>query len=129
MKKIAVIGSSTFPLSTPIGAQVVEVLREYGSDTLILTRNAETGFDHFVAAVAIALGQRCMSFKGAGRSDNFVRDAELVEACDEMVAFIDPAALDAPHRGTAMVIERALTAGKKVRAATPVEGNLVWADS
>lgn len=127
MKKVAVIGSTTFPLTASLGTEIVNTLRSFG-ECVILTRGAGE-FERFIAVAAIALGLRCFAMPGQGGSLNFVRDAELVEACDEMVAFIDPAALDAPHRGTAMVIERALTAGKRVRAATSVEGNLVWADS
>lgn len=126
-RKIAIIGSTTFPLSVAIGRQVVDVMAEYGEDVVFLTRGAE-GFDKFVETAALVMGRRCFAFHGGGGADNFVRDGELAVACDEMVAFFDPAALDAPYGGTGMVAERALSAGKKVRAATAVGESLVWAD-
>lgn len=127
-RKIAVIGSSTFPLTTPVGAQVVDVMRAYGPEAVFLTRNATSPFEKFVANVALAIGNRCLSYQASGGGDNYVRDGHLATDCDEMIAFVDPRALDAPQRGTAMVIERALSAGKPVRAATVVQGNLVWAE-
>lgn len=126
-RKIAVVGSGTFPLTCEVGAQVVDVIRGY-EDAVFITRGSGP-FEKFVGHVCLTLGVRCFEMKGGGGGDNFVRDAELVMACDELVAFIDPAVLDKPHGGTQMVIERALSAGRKVRAATAVEGNLVWEEA
>lgn len=127
-RKVALIGSRSFPLTTPVGAQVVDTMREYGTDVVFLTRGS-AGFDQYAAAVAVTLGLRCFAYPGHGGVDNFVRDAELVADCDEMVAFLDPDVLDKPYTGTAMVIERALAAGKPVRVATTVNDSLVWADA
>lgn len=128
MRKIAVIGSTTFPLNAAVGAQVVDALRAFGEDVVFLTRGSGP-FETFVGHVAIALGRQCLAFKGAGGADNFVRDAELVTACDELLAFVDLSRVEAGYTGTGGVIERALSIGRPVRAATAVDGSLVWADA
>jgi hypothetical protein len=122
-RKVGICGSGTFPLTTPVGAQVVDCLREFGEDTLFLTRGSGP-FELFVSTVALALGRRCFAYKGSGR-DNWERDAELVADADEVIAFLDPALLEA-RTGTAHVIECALAAGKPCRVATVAAGELVW---
>lgn len=126
MKKVCVVGSTTFPLTAPVGAQIVDVLRAYGPEAVFLTRNAETGFDRFVATVALALGNRCFAFEAGGGGDVFRRDGEMVMAADELIAFVDPDQLHASKYGTAGVIERALVAGKPTRVATVAREALVW---
>ncbi len=126
-RKIAMIASTSFPLVTEIGAQIVDVIREY-DDAVFLTRGSgET--ERFISHVCLTLDKRCFKFIGHGGGDNFSRDDELVAAADEVVAFLDPNVLETPFTGTKGVIDRALRAGKPVRAATPVEGNLVWVDA
>jgi hypothetical protein len=122
-RKVGICGSGTFPLTTPVAAQVVDCLREFGEDTLFLTRGSGP-FELFVSTVALALGRRCFAYKGSGR-DNWERDAELVADADEVIAFLDPALLEA-RTGTAHVIECALAAGKPCRVATVAAGELVW---
>ncbi len=122
-RKVAVVGSRSFPLTGPIGAQIVDCLREFGPDTLVLTRGAGP-FEQFVSTVALALGLRSFAYVGHGR-DNWERDAELAHDADEVVAFVDPAQLDAKS-GTAHVIECALALPRPVRVATVVEGSLIW---
>jgi len=126
-RKVAVIGSTTFPLGTAVGAEVVDTIRGFGDNTAILTRGSGP-FEAFVAHVALALGIRCFEYRGTGGPDNLVREADLVADCDEVVAFLDPACLDAPYTGTGMFVERALNAKKPTRVATVSGGSLVWAD-
>ncbi len=129
-RKIGVVASTTFPLSTAVGAEVVDCLRAYGPDTLFLTRGAGP-FEQFVATAALVLGARCFAYPGEGGRANLERDDALVADCEELVAFLDRKALEAGATlyGTAGVIERALAAGKPVKAATAVEGALVWANA
>jgi hypothetical protein len=122
-RKVSVVGSRTFPLTGPIGAQIVDTLRELGPDALVLTRGAGP-FEQFISTVSLALGLRCFQYVGHGR-DNWERDTELVADADEVVAFVDPALLDTKS-GTAHVIECALAAGKPVKVATVVGDTLVW---
>lgn len=128
-RKVAIVGSTTFPLTAPLATQVVDVLRGLGSDAVILTRNGDCGFDKFLQSAALTLGLRCFSYRGDGGYDNARRDGDLVADADELVAFIDPDQLEVTRHGTAGMVERALSAGKPVRAATAVENNLVWADA
>ena len=123
-RKVAICGSSSFPLDAAVGAQVVDTILGFGEDVLILTRGAGA-FDAFVSTVALVLGRRCFNYPGS--SSNWQRDIELAFDANELVAFLDPAVLDNPKTGTAHLIECALAAGKPVRVATPVEGTLVWA--
>lgn len=126
-RRVAMVASGSFPLSTELGAQIVEVIRGY-EDAVFLTRGSgET--ERFIAHVCLALDRRCFAFRGYGGGDNFARDDELVAAADEVIAFLDPGVLEGPRTGAKGVIDRALRAGKKVRAAAPVEGNLVWEDA
>lgn len=124
-RKVGVIGSTTFPLSPGVGAQVVDVLR--GLDGAVILTRGSGPFETFLSHAALVLGLRCFAFKGSGR-DNWQRDVELIEACDELLAFFAPDTLDDPTTGTAHVVEVALAAGRPVRAASVVNGNLVWAD-
>jgi hypothetical protein len=125
IRKVVLVGSSTFPISVPVGADIVEVIREYPEDTLFLTRSAGP-FEQFISTVALALGYRCFAYPGHG-SDNWERDAELAADCDELVAFIDPSRLDDTHSGTGHLIEEVLALGKPVRVATSVGNAIVWA--
>jgi hypothetical protein len=127
-RKIGVVASSTFPLSTAVGAEVVDCLRAFGPDTLFLTRGAGP-FEQFIATAALVLGARCFTYPGEGGRANLDRDDALVADCEELVAFLDQRALETGPTlyGTTGVIERALRAGRPVRAATAIDGALVWA--
>lgn len=125
-RKIAIVGSHNFPLDAVTGAEIVDCMREYGPDTLFLTRGAQS-VDRFVATVAVAIGVRCFVYPGRGGGDNFARDSELAADCDELVAFVSPEALADTKSGTARLMEKVLNLGKPVRAATVAAGTLVWA--
>lgn len=120
------IGNTTFPLDAAIGAEIVEILRAYPDGTVFLTRGSP-GFDQFIIAVAPIIGRRCLSYPAGGGTDNLIRDAELVRDADEVLGFFDPATMHREDTGTAMVIEKALTAKKPTRVYTAVDGTLVWA--
>lgn len=125
--KVAVVGNTSFDPPMPIKAEIAEMLRSYGEDVVFLTRGPSGELERFVAAVAITLGRRCFAYPGKGGSDNFARDQELVDDCDELVAFFDPASLDQGAKsGTARVVALAQTAGKPVKAASVAGQELVW---
>lgn len=124
-RKVVVVGSTSFPIDSSIGTQVVEELQALGADLAILTRGSE-GFDQFIGHVCIILGVPCFTYRSAGGADNFLRDVELVRDADEVIAFFDPATLDRTDTGTGHIVEVALTQQKPVRAYTSVDGSLVW---
>ena len=126
MKKIAMIGSTTFPLTPALGAEIVDEMRAYLPDVVFLTRGSE-GLDTFIGNAAIVLDAQCLALKGGGGGGNFIRDSQLAAACDELVAFLDPSALDKSNTGTQRVIENALALNRPVRVATVANGGLVWA--
>lgn len=125
-RRVLVCGSTSFPLTPELGAQIVDEMRALG-DVIFLTRTAKAGFDRFVAGVASALGRPCIQFIGSGR-DNFERDVQMVEAADEVLLFFDPAQLDiAADTGTQHVAEVALTKRKPVRAWSAHDSQLIFA--
>ena len=130
-RKVAVVGSTSFPINAVICAQIVDVIRGFEGEVLFLTRGRTTGLDAFIAIASIGLGHRCFGYPGKGGGDNLARDQELVDDCDEMLAFFDPASLEYQRQtGTAMIVQRALASNKPVRVATvAAQAVLVWADS
>jgi hypothetical protein len=124
-RKVAIVGSRTFPLDPGIGKEIVEVMLEYGEDVMFLTRGSP-GLDTFVMHAAPIIERRCFAYPAKGGPDNFLRDMELVKDADEVVAFFDPATLSDPNTGTAHVVEKALDKKKPVRAYTTVNGGLVY---
>lgn len=124
MRKIGVIGNSSFRIDANIGTQVVDIMREFG-EVAFLTRGSP-GLDQFVMAVGPIIGRTVLCFPAKGGLDNIERDGQLIEALDALVAFMDPETMD-QKTGTLMVVERAQSAGKPVRVYTEVDGQLVWA--
>lgn len=125
-RKVAVVGSTSFPLDAGVGTQVVDTLLALGEDVVFLTRGSP-GFDAFVMAVAPLIGRRCFSYPSSGGADNWLRDIELVKDADEVLGFLDPDSLSDPQTGTGHVLEVALQNEKPTKAFTVVDGSLVWA--
>jgi hypothetical protein len=50
-KKVCVVGSTTFPIDAAVGAEIVDLLRDFGEDVVFLTRGSK-GFDRFIMQVA-----------------------------------------------------------------------------
>lgn len=127
-KVICVVGSSSFPLSVPVGAAILDMLLAYPQGTLFLTRGSP-GFDTFLLDACPQLGLSIETRPGGGGRLNFVRDAEMAIECDEGVVFLDPRTIDQENTGSAHVIEKLLDKRKKVRAYS-VSGNaLVYVGS
>lgn len=126
MRKVALVGSTTFPLDAAIGAEIVDTMLGLGEDVAFLTRGSK-GFDQFVLTVAPLIGRRCFAYPSEGGADNFLRDIELVKDADEVLAFFDPDTLQRTDTGTGHVVEVALNQGKPCKAFTTVNGALVWA--
>lgn len=124
MKKVAVIGNSSFPIDANTGTQIVDVMREFGK-CVFLTRGSP-GVDRFVMYAAIVIGRPVFKYPATGGPDNLHRDRDLVTDADCVIAFLDPESMDA-RTGTMNVIEAALNAHKPTRAYTLVDGRLVWA--
>ena len=127
-KHVAVIGSTSFPLTPEVGAEVVDILREYPEDTVFLTRGS-AGFDTFVCAVGPIIGRAVLTYPSPGGSKNWDRDVAMVKASDIVLAFFDPATLHNENTGTAHVVAKALDQRKKVAAYTVAGRHLVYAGS
>lgn len=125
MKKIAVVGNRSFPITVPIATAVVDVLLEYGPDVLFLTRGSE-GFEEFLLRALPLIDRRCFAYPSKGGPDNFLRDIELVKDADEVIAFLDPKTLSDPTTGAAHVVEKALDQKKPVRAYSTDGEGLVY---
>ena len=112
-KRVLVCGSSTFPLTPEIGAEVVDVLRAFPQGTVFLTRGS-AGFDTFIAAVGPIIGVTVLLYPSPGGSSNWDRDVAMVKDADEVLAFFDPDRLHDENSGTAHVVAKALDQKKKV---------------
>lgn len=126
-RKVAVVGSTVFPLTAATGAEVVDALRSLGDEAAVLTRGAK-GFEQFLVHACIVLGLRCFQYAGHGLG-NWERDAELVQDADEVIAFVAMDSLDDPRTGTAHLLEVALAARKPVRVATACDDRLYWVEA
>jgi len=127
-RKIAVVGSTKFEVTTPIGAQIVDLLRSLGEDVALLIRG--TGeVERFVSTVAPLLDLRCFAYPAQGGSDNWLRDVELVRDADEVIAIVAHADLENSRHesGTLHVVEKALDQGKPTRLFTDIDGAIVYA--
>jgi len=125
-RKVAICGSTTFEMTPPIGAQIVDLIREMG-DVVLLTRG--TGdVDRFIATIAPLLELRCFAYPSQGGADNWLRDVELARDADEVIGIISRVDLES-HRmtGTLHLIEKALDQQKPARLYTEVDGSLVYA--
>jgi hypothetical protein len=125
-RKVALVGNDSFPLDISLGGQVVQIIRDLG-DCTILTR-ARPHFDLFIQHCAIVLGLRCLTYDADGGASNIERDSFLIRDADEVYAFLTLEEFEQGRlSGTYWLIEKALAAGKPVRAYTNVDGALVWA--
>lgn len=125
MRKVACIGNGDFPLDAGTGAQVVDTIRSWGPNVVVLTRGS-AGFDQFVGAVCVALGIRCLTYKAHGGGDNIERDGELVRDADEVHGYLTLETFEQGVKsGTLMVIERALSVNKPTYAYTVVDGRII----
>jgi hypothetical protein len=127
-RRVAVCGSRSFPLTTEVAAQVVELLRSYPAGTVFLTRGS-AGFDEFVLAVCGLLELPCEALPSAGGSANWDRDVAMVRAADEVVVFLDPDTLTDENTGTAHVLAKALDQRKKAMAYSASGDRLVYVGS
>lgn len=127
-RKVAIVGSRSFPISPEVGAEVVDLMREYAEGTVFLTRGSE-GFDTFVLAVAPIIGYTAIAYPSAGGANNFLRDVQLVKDADEVLVFLDPDTLDDMNTGTAHVLAKALDQKKPTRAYSVANRHLVFAGS
>lgn len=128
MTKVVVVGSRSFPLTPEIGAAVVELIRAYPPDTVVLTRGS-SGFDTFVMRACEIIDYPVAVFPSLGGGDNFRRDADMVRESDEVLVFLDPDSLHNMNTGTAHVIEKALDQKKVAKAYSVANGSLVYVGS
>ena len=127
-RRVAIVGSTTFPLTPEIGAEVVDIMRGYPDGTVFLTRGS-SGFDTFISRASDIIGRTCVLYPSPGGSRNWDRDVALVKDADEVLLFFDPASLHDPNTGTAHVGEKALDQRKKVMAYSVANERLIYAGS
>ncbi len=128
-RRIAVIGNSSFPLGPAVGAEIVDILRSFGEGAVVLTR-LRPPFDVFVAHACMILGIACLTYDAEGGPSNIERDSILVRDCTEMHAFFDLGEFEqGAESGTGWLVEKALAAGKPVKAYASLEGNLIFVGS
>jgi len=127
-ERVAVVGSSSFPLTPDIAVEVVAILRGFGDGTVFLTRPSG-GFDAFIRAASEVLGRTCVVYASPGGSKNWDRDVQLVRDADIVLAFFDPDSLHREDTGTAHIVEKALDQKKPTRAWSVAHNELVFAGS
>ena len=124
-KKIAIVGSSNLEVTASVGAEIVDLVRAYGQNTVLLTRGSGE-FDHFIATIAPLLELRCFAYPSSGGRENWQRDVDLVKDADEVLVIVSRADLEAKKEsGTMHVLEKALQQEKPTRLFTTVDGSLV----
>lgn len=127
-RKLAIIGNGDFPITPEVGAEIVEIIRSYGENVILLTRGRGS-VDQFIAGVAPIIGLRCFLYPSRGGADNWNRDVELASDADEILAFFHPDALPDYSSGTAHLVEKALDKKRKVHAYSVTDRHLVYAGS
>lgn len=128
-KKVALIGNSNFPLDAGVGAQIVDVIRDWGKDVTILTR-ARPSFDLFVQHVCVVLGLRCLTYDAEGGPSNIERDSALVRDCDELHGYLTLEDFEAgKESGSMWLIQKSLAASKPTYAYTVVDGRIIHVGS
>lgn len=127
-RRVAVVGSRSFPITPEVGAEIVDLLRAYPEGTVFLTRGSP-GFDTFLMAVCPIIGYTALAYPSKGGADNFLRDVQLVKDADEVLVFFDPDSLDNQNTGTAHIAEKALDQKKPTRAYSVAGRSLVYAGS
>ena len=105
---------------------------ERGCEEILLRkplRRASRPFEALVASLAGVLGLRVSDWipDPGGRAQVFLRDVEMVQDADEVVAFFPEDA--EMSGGTGHVVEKALDQHKPVRAYAVVGGNLILVGS
>lgn len=125
MRKVAIVGSSNLEVTTSIGAAIVDLVRELGPDSVLLTRGSGE-VDHFIATIAPLLELRCFSYPSEGGAANWLRDVELVRDADEVLAIVSRGDMEKKgESGTLHVVQKALDQEKKVRLYTVLDGTLI----
>jgi hypothetical protein len=127
-KVVAVCGSSSFPLTVPVGAAILDLLLAYPQGTLFLTRGSP-GFDTFLLDACPRLGLPIEMRPSGGGSRNWDRDVALVKESDEVVVFLDPATLTDEDTGTSHVLAKALDQRKRTQAYSAHGDTLVYVGS
>ncbi len=127
-RRAALVGSTNFPLDASVTTQVVDLMRELGQETVILTRGSE-GFDQFVIAAARVLGMRVLLYPSQGGPDNWQRDVELVNDSTEVHGLLSLEDFEKATKmsGTLHVVEQGLNARRPTALYTVVDGLLIKA--
>jgi hypothetical protein len=126
-RRVAVAGSTRFPLDPIVAVEIVDVLRsEMPPGSVMLTRGGKGDFDQFVMNVAEYIGVTVEEHRGYGGASNWERDVAMVSACEALLAFVDPRNLTV-EGGTQHLIEKALDAHRPVKAFSVVDSRLVFA--
>lgn len=124
---VVVVGSSTFPITPELGAEVVDMLRTYPIDSTVFVTRGSVGFDQFICGVGPIIGYPVLVAPSEG--NNWQRDVDMVKEADEVLAFFDPETIGDERTGTAHVVTKALDQKKPVRAYTAADRHLVYAGS
>ena len=128
-KKVALVGNSSFPLDPAIGAQIVDLIREWGNDVTLLTR-LRPPFDVFVQHCSVVLGLRCFTYDAEGGGSNILRDSAIIDDCTELHGFLTLDEFEkGEDSGTFWLVQKALAASKPTYAWTCVEGMLIHVGS
>jgi hypothetical protein len=124
-KKVAIVGSSNLEMTASIGAEIVDIVRAYGPDTVLLTRGSGE-VDRFIATIAPLLELRCFAYPAEGGASNWLRDVELVRDADEVLAIVSRRDMEKKaESGTLHVVAKALDQEKPVHLYTVVDGSLI----
>lgn len=106
--KIAIVGSRTYPNLK----QVADFVADLPEGTIVISGGA-IGVDRTAENAAKARGLQVISIKPSwgkyGRQAGFLRNTQIVEMADEIVAF-----WDGESRGTKDSIDKAMKLGKSV---------------
>lgn len=121
-EKVAIVGSRKFPNRQ----QVIDYVASLPQDTVIVSGGAK-GVDTWAALAAKECGLDTLIFPAEwdkyGKSAGFRRNADIVNACDRLVAF-----WDGNSKGTAHSVGLAEKQGKPVEIVKPQAPGLEWFD-
>lgn len=119
-RKVGIVGAREFPVVHAGPALFEWLAGKFPIATTTIYTRGSRGFDDYLGEGARYMGYTVIELRGTGGAANYIRDAQLVTAVEEVHAFFAPDHLG--EGGTQHVIDKALDARKPSYSYTYLPG-------